>query len=320
MKLSFFHSNPTNFGDRLNEYIWDRLVPPGFLDDDEAELFIGIGSIIVDDLFPAGAIKYVIGSGYGGYTPIPEKDKGKWRFVFVRGPRTAAALNLPADRAICDPAMMLRSLENLPAPADDIGVAFMPHFESLDRGDWQAACRLAGVTLIDPTATPEQVISEIRGARLLITEAMHGAIVADALRVPWIAVRPFHRSHRAKWLDWADGLHLRLRFFVLPPSSLAEMVTFITGRGAPARLNIMAGWSRVRWLSPLRSGLAAASGLALRRLKTRSGQLSDDRRLDELVGRAGEALTAFVREKADTSAGRRRHGNNAIRKGSDIEL
>ena len=59
MKLVFFRGKVPNFGDELNLYVWPALLPAGFLDEDEDELFVGIGSIIGDHL-PAHARKYVM--------------------------------------------------------------------------------------------------------------------------------------------------------------------------------------------------------------------------------------------------------------------
>ena len=99
MKLIYFKGHVPNFGDELNTYMWDKLLPAGFLDDRPDELFLGIGSIIFDT-YPKQARKYVMGSGYAGYTSPPDLIDGSWDVIFVRGPRTAERLKLPAEKAI----------------------------------------------------------------------------------------------------------------------------------------------------------------------------------------------------------------------------
>jgi succinoglycan biosynthesis protein ExoV len=55
----------------------------------------------------------------------------------------------------------------------------------------------------------------------LITEAMHGAIVADALRVPWTAVSIGPCFNQEKWLDW--GLSVGVTPEVVPIPYLSEL-------------------------------------------------------------------------------------------------
>ncbi len=208
----------TNFGDELNTVLWPRLLPD-FFDDNPAIRFLGIGSVL-DRRHPPAPLKLVAGSGYGGYERKPHLDKN-WMVHWVRGPRTAALLDLPSALALGDPALLIpKALGLSPAQGSDIG--FMPHFESMARGVWRLVSDMTGVRLIDPRGNPVDILKAIGSCKLLLSEALHGVIVADALRVPWVAIRPLARVHRAKWSDWADTIDLRPRFSVLPASTVLE--------------------------------------------------------------------------------------------------
>jgi succinoglycan biosynthesis protein ExoV len=63
----------------------------------------------------------------------------------------------------------------------------------------------------------EEVLAQIQQTELLLAEAMHGAIVADALRVPWIAIRLYGNFLEFKWQDWTQSLKLPLKVTALPP-------------------------------------------------------------------------------------------------------
>lgn len=291
MKLTYFQHDPPNFGDELNRSMWTELLPNGFLDNDPAELFMGIGSILWDDTL-GDAVKHVIGSGYGGYTAPPDMQDGSWNVAWVRGPRTAEILKLDPKLAIADAAILLRAT-TLPAPDPHGTAAFMPHFDRAPRAPWARICARAGLTYLDPRGDPGGIVSRIRGARLLITEAMHGAIVADALRTPWIAVLPMEVRHRMKWDDWAESLGIVLRAQPLPPATMLELymaATGLAGKGARSRRVATA-----RPFAPVSAALGYRASRLLRRIAERvEPQLSDDTAITRATERCMEALDHFV--------------------------
>jgi succinoglycan biosynthesis protein ExoV len=293
MKLTYFEGTPPNFGDELNATIWQHLLPSGFLDNDSDVLFLGIGSII-QDIYPANARKVVMGSGYAGaYSRLPDVHDGSWDIRFVRGPETCKALDLPVETAITDAAVLLRQTP-LPEPTKDIGVAFIPHYESVERGAWQRVCDLAGVHFIDPTKPHEEVLSDLRGAELVITEAMHGAIVSDAMRTPWIGVKTMHHVHRGKWYDWAASLNIDYRPADLRPSNGREAWAFHTGRwGSGARARAVFGSTAFR---PINAAIAHRAAASLQRLSKEDPQLSSDADIARADERATAALDLLVRD------------------------
>ncbi|HUH75856.1 MAG TPA: polysaccharide pyruvyl transferase family protein [Devosia sp.] len=297
MKLVFFRGKVPNFGDELNLLVWPALLPKNFLDEDESELFVGIGSIIGDHL-PARSRKFVMGSGYAGYMGLPDVHDGTWDIRFVRGPNTAKTLNIDPGLSICDSAILLRAME-LPAPDTSVDVAFMPHYESLERGNWAEACAKAGITLIDATDPVEKVLSQIRGARLLITEAMHGAIVADALRTPWIGARPIYGGHHKKWLDWAGALDLDVRLNALKPSSVLEYYIGKTGRGGSlGKVGRLSASPLAGIPNRIFTETAARHLDQMSRLEP---QLSSDKMIRQVTERAQEAVDGFVRSRLAVS-------------------
>ena len=215
VQLYYWRGEARNFGDELNVLLWPRLLPD-FFDENPAELFLGIGSVL-DARHAPDAVKLVAGAGYGGYERAPTLD-ATWVVHWVRGPDTARLLGLPEECGLGDPAMLI----DAPASRSTRAVGFMPHFESMARGSWAEAAHAAGVSLIDPRGDPATILAAIGNCRLLLGEAMHGVIVADAMRVPWVALRPLVAAHRAKWHDWAGAMGLAVRFHSHHASSLCE--------------------------------------------------------------------------------------------------
>jgi succinoglycan biosynthesis protein ExoV len=192
----------TNFGDELNPWLWSRLLPD-LEDRGEADwLFVGIGTLINDRL-PRASRTIVFGSGigYGDHVPRPDSS---WRVHFVRGPRSAAALGLSSEAALTDPANLVASVWR-ERPPKRTRCAFMPHW--VNANEWiEALCREEGVGYVDPRWPVELVLERIAETGLLLAEAMHGAIVADTLRVPWIPIRSVAGVLEFKWLDWCESV------------------------------------------------------------------------------------------------------------------
>jgi succinoglycan biosynthesis protein ExoV len=247
MRLYVWRGTTRNFGDELNELLWPHLLPGRFddalFDDGGSDLFLGIGSVL-DARPPADRRKIVAGAGFGGYENPASLDES-WEIYWVRGPRTARQLGLPTAFGLGDPASLLPLVH--PVARHDTGaIGFMPHFESLARGAWPEAATAAGVTLIDPRNAPHTILDQIAGCRMLLSEALHGVIVADALRIPWVALAPVAPIHRAKWLDWAEALDLTIRFHALPASSPRE---YIETAFTPRRHAVRAGLARAAALA-----------------------------------------------------------------------
>ena len=290
MKLYYYRGDKPNFGDDLNPWMWPKLMP-GIWDENEQEMFLGIGSIIFDS-HPKQAQKIVFGAGYGGYTPLPVIDD-KWKFYFVRGVQTARECKLDPSLAIGDSAILLRSCIT-ERPAKIHKVSFMPHFESTVDGNWRAACKLAGIHYIDPTATVDQTLADIMGSELVITEAMHGAIVSDALRVPFVAVKPIQQRHHMKWFDWASALDLDLRPQPLAASSLVEAAMKWAGSNDPLVVKVRANRNRLLWVLPNRFAQRAAESLL--QLARMEPQLSADANMERAHTRMLEKVDLMMRD------------------------
>lgn len=296
MKLHYC-AHLENFGDALNPWLWRQLLP-GCLDDDGRELFLGIGTVLSDQI-PAAPVKVVCGAG-AGYGPPPRLD-ARWHVYFVRGPLTARALNLRPRTAVTDPALLAAGF---PVPRGKRYVAsFMPHHLSARYADWKSVCAAAGLHYIDPAGSVETVLAEIAGSGLVVTEALHGAVAADAFRVPWVAVRGYPQILDFKWRDWCASLGMTYR-----PESLVPLWD-VSRYGSPLTpLRLAAkealrhvGLSSRRWSpprplrSPPRDFEVAAH--ALRRLAEGNREmLSRDAMMDSALARLKDALVQVRRD------------------------
>jgi succinoglycan biosynthesis protein ExoV len=221
MKIHLLEAVHGNFGDELNRWLWQAVLP-GMWDEDGDTLFVGIGTIL-DRKLPDARTVLVFGTG-AGYTAPPTDiatNAVRWRIYGVRGPLTARALALEPRLALTDPAILLATLEEfrgLPRR----GVIFVPHWKSVRYGCWQRICASLGIEFVDPCSDSKAVVQRIASAEKVIAESMHAAIIADAFRVPWIPVALSREISPFKWTDWAASLDMSYRPVCLPASNRIE--------------------------------------------------------------------------------------------------
>jgi hypothetical protein len=212
-----------NFGDALNGWLWHDLLPQVF-DDDASVHFVGIGTIL-DRHLPRVPLTVVLGTGTGYATPPDDlhADPRRWRVYGVRGPLTARILGLPPNAALTDPAILLATHPAF-REREPGGVVFVPHWKSVQFGQWREACELAGIEFVDPCGDAHAVIRKIAGARKVIAESMHAGIIADAFRVPWVPVVLSREVAPFKWVDWASTVRVPYEPFLLGASSPVEVL------------------------------------------------------------------------------------------------
>lgn len=211
MQLYHAISSAGNFGDDMNTWFWDALLKDWRVAEPDVTLF-GIGTILGSRILQRHDRVLVCGSG-AGYGGLGAIDRGRVEISWVRGPRTAALIGLDPRDAITDPACMVTTMpEFSDLPAGTGGTIFIPH-RSTARLDlnWDRIGRQAGLRVVLPSGDAHAVIADIAGADLVVTESMHGAIFADAFRVPWVAVRISNEFNDFKWMDWAGSVEVELR-------------------------------------------------------------------------------------------------------------
>jgi succinoglycan biosynthesis protein ExoV len=224
----FYYRDPTgklNFGDDLNEIVWRELLPKHVFEVKDV-LLMGIGSIFNANFAPLsrtqGKRVFVLGSGAGYYGLPPGWEN--WEILAVRGPLTAELISKPGVAAT-DSAALLSLLPQVVSLAPERNsTLFIPHHSSAAFGQWAKVAAAAGMTYLDPRWPVPVVMEHFSRARLVVTEAMHGAIVADTLRIPWIPITIAPDTLPFKWRDWTLSLDLPYDPILVAASSGWEML------------------------------------------------------------------------------------------------
>ncbi|MGM0743578.1 MAG: polysaccharide pyruvyl transferase family protein [Pseudomonadota bacterium] len=207
MQLHYFETKSGNFGDDMNLWFWD-VVLPKWREYDQSYALSGIGTLINNANFSRLSKILICGSGcgYGGVKPFaPEHVTVSW----VRGPQTADILGLEPEAAVTDPACVISDFHSFSAGKQKKGTVFVPHCStaSLDL-NWKRLSKRLGMEIVLPQRPAEEVIEALRDAEMVIAESLHAAIIADTFRTPWIPVSISPDFNNFKWRDWAKSMEL----------------------------------------------------------------------------------------------------------------
>jgi succinoglycan biosynthesis protein ExoV len=318
MKLVHYTGSVPNFGDDLNALVWPALAPHLFTPDDEDRGFVGIGTILG---MPSNRHQQldVMSSGTG-YDPISNWGDRRITFHCVRGPVTTHVLGLDPALAVADGALLCPLIPALPQRREGGDqIAVVPHFQTLAFPGWDEACTMAGMKLVDPRHPPEEVIRAITKSSLVLTESLHGAIIADTYGIPWLAFATSGNFCMPKWIDWTASVDVDFSVTYLPPptsdpllrfgkqrgafgqrigftleQACAEMHGRVYGAGKAGMRSKLAGWGKALGLHRLRQGYdglgVARTAEALSRLSQAEGALSLPSRRDSLTDRLASIL------------------------------
>lgn len=211
-RLVHYKAASGNVGDDFSEWLFSRhlgdlLTPNGDI------LLFGVGSILdrsFDKAFDDGAIRrrLVFGSGARAAAGVPDTRAGDWTVYCVRGALTASAIGQP-DKAVADPAILApRILPAAGTPSGPIGI--VPYFTASHRIWGQVADKI-GARVVSPHLGVEDFIAALTQCSRVFCESMHGAIFADAYRIPWrpvsgTGIPSEGATHAFKWTDWCSGM------------------------------------------------------------------------------------------------------------------
>lgn len=296
MQLYYFKDKHGNFGDDLNPWFWENALGD-FFDDDDHCLLIGIGTLI-NHRAPSDRNKITLGSGVG-YGNVPA-DLENWDFQLVRGPLSAQKLGLDQSRWITDPAVLVPSFLPLADIKKKHAYSFMPHHDSDRLGDWPRLCSEAGLNYISPGNSPHDVFKEIKSSHILITEAMHGAIIADAYRTPWIPVKSSQHFSDFKWADWMQSMSIHATVSELPChyAGYTDQTLSTKIKSEIKHLLRSTGIRGAQWTLPVprRSSNAMERDIIdkLKLCRDFPAMLSDDKIFAERVERFQEFLVKFA--------------------------
>lgn len=216
-----------NLGDELNLWLWPQLFGNDIFIQNDGIQFLGIGSILSSDpIYNKEWIdkkKVIFGTGIRPGEHLLQIDSS-YDIMYMRGPLSCYALGLDpvyiTDAAYC---LQFTSLySSLINQKKKYKIGLIPYFRSDKLINWAKLADDLGMHYISPLCeyyNINNILKEIASCDYIITEAMHGAIIADILRIPWsrfiLTTYICEGSNVAdfKWMDWMYSLKIPNKYY-----------------------------------------------------------------------------------------------------------
>lgn len=263
MKLFYYQAPQGNVGDDLNVWLWPKILS-SVLDDDNEHLLLGIGTLLNHKI--PFAKKYTVLTSGVGYGDLPNINTGEWSFIGLRGPLSQKSLGIiEKDISLLDGAYLLpRYLRQEHVIKHKVG--YIPHVDSMIHGLWQEVTDIAGMKLIDPRWPVEKFVKELCSCEKVITEAMHGAIIADAYNIAWQPTKAYHYINEFKWEDWAKSLDMDIDLNIIEPTWVGDKGKSVKRKAinTTKRLILSSGFTPKNWcpVPPIRSAQSTLEEIA----------------------------------------------------------
>ena len=194
-----WHIGQPNFGDDLNPALFGLIAGRGVRLERHRDRphFLGMGSILAR----ATPSSIVLGAGF---LAPPARHDLPGQIVSVRGALSRNAFAQRNEILLGDPMVLLNLLVPFKRQTDG-PLGFVPHVSEFER---TRRLRMNGLKVIDPALPPWRVIQEIAGCSRIMSQSLHGLIVADALEIPnlWIAPGPDMVGRNFKFEDYFSTL------------------------------------------------------------------------------------------------------------------
>lgn len=195
----WWHVGRPNFGDDINPSFFEKVCGRGvrFAADRGRPHLLGVGSI----LERANAWSIVCGSGFLARPRRPPPVPAA--IVAVRGELSRAAFDHADDVLVGDPLVLLDAFVGPVEKRHSVGL--VPHVRSVE--EWRVR-NTGGIHLVDPAGDPWEVVRDIASCDVVVSQSLHGLVVADTFGVPnvWVASNDAKTGGPFKFEDYFSTL------------------------------------------------------------------------------------------------------------------
>lgn len=217
VKLFWWQRGPKfgNFGDELSPWIVERLSGQQVIHSslERAEL-VAIGSLLEPHLVPKAAWSTYRGSIWGSGRMFANGivDLAAAQVTALRGRHTHAGVGISSssEPVLGDPGLLVSDLIDRQPASMTLGI--LPHWSERQHFFFRSRiCQERSVEVIDPCAPVGEILQRLSRCQYILSSAMHGLIVADALGIPnrWLRMNTgreqIHGYPEFKYLDYYSG-------------------------------------------------------------------------------------------------------------------